>query len=76
MSDPRDLPPAVPTPAESAPPRLALRLDELARSLGVARRTLERARAAGRFPAADVTIGRVPLWQPATIRRWMEGGGA
>ena len=55
--------------------RLTLRLDELAASLGVSRRAIERERSAGRFPRPDLTIGRMPLWRPETIRRWMEGGG-
>ncbi len=55
--------------------RLALRLDELARALGVSRRAIERERSAGRFPRPDLTIGRMPLWRPETIARWLEGGG-
>ena len=55
--------------------RLALRLDDLADALGVSRRSLERERSAGRLPRADLTIGRMPLWKPETIRRWIEGGG-
>lgn len=55
--------------------RLALRLDEVAAALGVGRRTLERERSAGRFPAPDLSIGKAPLWSPETIRRWVEGGG-
>jgi predicted DNA-binding transcriptional regulator AlpA len=55
--------------------RLALRLDELARAIGVSRRAIERERSAGRFPRPDLTIGRMPLWRPETIRAWIEGGG-
>jgi predicted DNA-binding transcriptional regulator AlpA len=55
--------------------RLALRLDEVTRSLGVSRRAIERERSAGRFPKPDLTIGRMPLWRPETIRDWVEGGG-
>jgi predicted DNA-binding transcriptional regulator AlpA len=54
---------------------MALRLDELARSLGISRRTLERERSAGRFPKPDIKIGKVPLWLPERIRRWIESGG-
>jgi predicted DNA-binding transcriptional regulator AlpA len=75
MSATRDLPElrtgAGPRPTSD---RLALRLDEVAQSLGVARRTLDRARAAGRFPRPDVYLGRVPLWTPETIRAWIAGG--
>ena len=55
--------------------RLTLRLDEVAESFGVSRRTIERERSAGRFPRPDLTIGRMPLWCPETIRAWVEGGG-
>jgi predicted DNA-binding transcriptional regulator AlpA len=56
--------------------RLALRLDEVAKSLGVSRRAIERARSAGRFPAPDCRIGKCPLWSPETIRRWVARGGS
>src|SRR4051812_23634419 len=59
-------------PPAAAVDRLALRLDELAKSLGVSRRTIERARSAGRFPRPDLAIGRMPLWRPETIRGWIE----
>jgi predicted DNA-binding transcriptional regulator AlpA len=55
--------------------RLALRFDEVAAAVGLSRRLLERERAAGRFPAPDLKIGRCPLWRPETIRRWLENGG-
>ena len=54
--------------------RMALRLDELAAALGISRRAIERERSAGRFPKPDLTIGRMPLWRPETITRWLEGG--
>ena len=57
------------------PRRLALRLDEVVESLGVSRRSVERERSAGRFPSPDLTIGRMPLWKPETIREWIERGG-
>jgi predicted DNA-binding transcriptional regulator AlpA len=55
--------------------RLPYRLDELATALGVSRRSLERARSAGRLPRPDLQIGKMPLWRPATIRDWIERGG-
>lgn len=55
--------------------RLALRLDEVAAALGVSRSAIERERRAGRFPRHDLTIGRMPLWSPETIRRWIDEGG-
>jgi predicted DNA-binding transcriptional regulator AlpA len=64
-------------PADAGQPvgRMTLRLDELAAALGVSRRCIERARAAGRFPRPDVVLGRMPLWRPESILRWVEGGG-
>jgi predicted DNA-binding transcriptional regulator AlpA len=55
--------------------RLALRIDEVADSLGMSRRAIERERSAGRFPAADLHVGKAPLWRVETIRDWLENGG-
>jgi predicted DNA-binding transcriptional regulator AlpA len=55
--------------------RIALRLDEVARALGVSRRSIERERSAGRFPKPDLHVGRMPLWKPETLQRWIEDGG-
>jgi predicted DNA-binding transcriptional regulator AlpA len=71
---PDSVAPAPPT-ASPVVPRIALRLDEVARSLGVSRRAIERERSAGRFPRPDLNIGKMPLWTPATVRAWAEGGG-
>ena len=54
---------------------MALRLGEVARALGVARRVIERERSAGRFPKPDLTVGKMPLWRPETIRAWLDNGG-
>jgi excisionase family DNA binding protein len=51
--------------------RLALRVDEVAESLGLSRRHVERMRSAGRFPVPDRMAGRAPLWRPETIQKWM-----
>jgi predicted DNA-binding transcriptional regulator AlpA len=59
-------------PLDAAPRRLTYRLDELAAALGISRRTLERERSVGRFPAPDLRIGKMPLWRPETIRAWIE----
>jgi predicted DNA-binding transcriptional regulator AlpA len=64
--------PGVQRLSESA---LTWRLDAIAKALGVSRRTLERERSAGRFPPPDLSIGKMPLWRPETIRRWVERGG-
>jgi predicted DNA-binding transcriptional regulator AlpA len=61
---------------EPAPvPRMTYRLDELADSLGVSRRCIERERAAGRFPRPDLIVGKMPLWKPATVENWMSSKG-
>ena len=49
-----------------------LRLADVARALGVSRRTFERERSAGRFPAPDLHIGKAPLWRPGTVQGWIE----
>jgi hypothetical protein len=54
---------------------LAYRIDEVAAALSLSRRVLERERSAGRFPAPDLNVGRMPLWKPETIRTWIERGG-
>ena len=54
---------------------LTWRLDAIAKALGISRRAIERERAAGRVPPPDVTVGRMPLWCPETIRQWVERGG-
>jgi predicted DNA-binding transcriptional regulator AlpA len=69
------VPSDLPTLAQ-AEPALLWRLDTVAKSLGIGRRTLERMRTAGQFPPPDVMIGRSPRWRPETIRRWVERGGA
>jgi hypothetical protein len=55
--------------------RLANRIDEAAAALGVSRRAFERKRSAGRFLRPDLTIGKMPLWRPETVREFLEGGG-
>lgn len=66
---------AAPDKAPPAPARLTWRLSEIAKALGVSRRTIERERSAGRFPPPDLHIGKAPLWRPESIRRWVERGG-
>jgi hypothetical protein len=64
-----------PDPAGAPVLRLTWRLADLSRALGVSRRALERERSAGRLPPPDLSLGRMPLWQPETIRQWIERGG-
>jgi hypothetical protein len=55
--------------------RLAYRINEVANSIGVSRRTVERERSAGRFPLPDLHIGKAPLWTKKSLELWMEKGG-
>jgi predicted DNA-binding transcriptional regulator AlpA len=61
-------------PKTARPPveRFALRIDEVAASMGVSRRAIERERAKGNFPKQDLVIGKMPLWRPETIRAWLD----
>jgi predicted DNA-binding transcriptional regulator AlpA len=52
--------------------RLAYRLDEVADALGMSRRAIERERSAGRFPMADLHVGKAPLWRVETVRDWLD----
>jgi predicted DNA-binding transcriptional regulator AlpA len=80
---PRDDPPfpvppgiiPISRPLADTTERLTWRLEDICRALGISRRSLERERSAGRFPRPDLRIGRMPLWAPETIRRWVEAGG-
>jgi predicted DNA-binding transcriptional regulator AlpA len=49
---------------------------EILSTTGIARRTLERELAAGRFPKPVRCLGRRPYWRPEDVRRWAEGGRA
>jgi predicted DNA-binding transcriptional regulator AlpA len=51
---------------------LAWSIRQVAASLDIGRRTLEREIAAGRFPRADFHIGKMPRWRPATVRAWVQ----
>jgi hypothetical protein len=52
-----------------------LSIDDLATILNCSRRLVERMRSAGKVPKPDMHVGRCPRWMPATIRRWIAGGG-
>lgn len=62
--------PGDPATADASP--LLWSLQDVARALSVSRRTLERLVAAGRFPKADVQIGKMPRWKPQTVRNWVD----
>jgi len=52
-----------------------LSLADLARMLGVGRRTLHTWRAAGHLPEPDFKIGQTLRWRRKTIERWIDKGG-
>ena len=60
-----DTPPAAKAKTVRPPvERMALRIDEVAASMGVSRRTIERERSAGRFPKQDLVIGKMSAMVP------------
>ncbi len=54
-----------------AAPLLALDAEHVAASLQIGKRTLQQWLAAGKFPAADLRVGRVHRWRPATVEAWL-----
>jgi hypothetical protein len=63
-----------PQAAAAAPPeRLAYRLGEVARLLGISKRRLQQALAAGEVPANDIRLGRIKLWSRDLLLRWIAG---
>lgn len=67
--------PSVAAGSAHASVRLTYRLEEIPAMLGISRRLLDAERAAGRFPAPDLRMGRVPLWSLATLQAWVERRG-
>jgi predicted DNA-binding transcriptional regulator AlpA len=57
-------------------PRAALRRSEVAESVGISERSLERLLADGRFPKADAYLNRLPLWKVESVAKWLDAGGA
>lgn len=55
----------------STPCRLAHDAAEVARLIGVGKRTLYRLVASGHFPRADVRLGRISRWRRSTIENWL-----
>jgi len=53
-----------------------LRPRDLAKKLGVSLRTIERERAAGRFPEPTLRIGRCVAWSTEVIRQWVAAQAA
>lgn len=57
------------------PARLTYRRADVCKALGISSRTLDRLRADGLFPPADVTTGGLLLWRVSTIERWLDQQG-
>ena len=68
---PSDTPTAVPTP----PTPLLVRERQANNTLNLSRRTIRRAMAAGRFPAA-IRIGGCVAWKYADLIAWVDAGCA
>jgi hypothetical protein len=49
----------------------ALTLDDWPFVLNCSRREVERMKSAGRLPAPDFHVGKLPRWTAATVRSWM-----
>lgn len=46
---------------------------QIAALLGISKRTLERLRSSGEFPAPDLRLGpRILRWRSSTVRAWLE----
>ena len=56
--------------AEGIEPML-LSLDDVSTALRISRRTAERMRSAGKLPAPDLRLGKLPRWRPSTIEDWI-----
>ncbi len=73
-------PKAIPGLALASSLEPLLKLADLTRVLNCQLRTVERLKSLGRLPKPDLLIGtgsrKSPRWKPATIRRWIDEGGA
>jgi predicted DNA-binding transcriptional regulator AlpA len=53
--------------------RLVYHIADIMKGLGISRRTLERLRATGEFPAPTKMLGRCPVWSRPTVDKWLGG---
>lgn len=49
---------------------------EIAGCLGIAKRTLQTWIALGRFPGADLRVGKTRRWRRQTLERWLNSQNA
>ena len=57
----------------NSPPRLTLKLPEVAERIGICTRTIQRMVHRGQFPPPTVRAGKLPLWSPEVIQAWSRG---
>lgn len=69
----RNTKPVAPVISLSEPGRL--RLANLLHMFGVSRTTLHVGIKSGRYPKPDGRDGRMPYWNTATVRAWLENDG-
>ncbi len=62
--------------APSSSPGSLLRPKDVARRLNISIRTFERLLSAGKFFRPDLRIGRLTLWKPETVGRWIDDESA
>jgi hypothetical protein len=75
MSLPLTIDAVVTLPLPSTTPTKLYSLSDVARSLSVSSRSLQRERLAGRFPSPDIQLRPLEFWAVGTIDAWiMEGG--
>lgn len=72
-SPPNAQPPAVPPRPDGTPETLLWDWSTVVSRTGLARRTIERELAGGRFPEPVRRVGRRPYWKPGDIISWAEG---
>lgn len=58
------------------PERFVWTIDDVLAALGMSGSMLERLRRSGKFPPPDLHFGNRPQWKAATVRAWVENGGA
>jgi predicted DNA-binding transcriptional regulator AlpA len=57
--------------ADMTPLEPLLSIGELAETLRVSRRSVERMRSAGKLPKPDLHVGKMPRWTAAVLRQWI-----
>lgn len=58
---------------ENPPPRLVLKLQEVADRIGICARTIQRMVHRSEFPPPTVRAGKLPLWSVDVVQAWSRG---